>query len=449
MLLSKALASSHLLVLCFALCTYTTIHSQRKKDLPPPLKWVNVTSINKEYFRVKNTLPIRIGVYISSPERTIYFMPYEEIMFSTNYLINRPIFRLKYSDEALSYQERIYEREFNQLQKDLEEVGDWADIVDEVSKRLASQDRNINNNKENNAPTTGDALEVLGVVKAVEIVANLEKKYRIIREMNLASNGANNRFKAYFQKVNLREIVLNQRNNFQEINRKNLVYVGATVWKNRLGDNWRSKGRSRVPDLLYGRRLSKGFKIGGKTYISPYAFVRLDQNTYNMDNSDKTFFLSSSYVGGGDGREFSEIVSEEDIALQMTQASSGLLVRMNVLGRYTFDVGAGYNFFETNLLRFNDVDHLSNGSVREDSYKDTVDYNATPIYGMFRLGVDINRGAKFGLGEVYVLTQFWQSDLMPNDGYQIFQTANQADKLPITDGKQFLYTINVGLAFNF
>ncbi|WP_024772331.1 hypothetical protein [Aquimarina macrocephali] len=260
---------------------------------------------------------------------------------------------------------------------------------------------------------------------------------------------------------NPEELIQKDKHFDSKVNANNIVSIGFTLFKSSLGDNWSNGGTGLLNpsyELLYARKLWNGFRLGEDTYCSFYGFVTHDRYVHDIVNEDKRFFVGRDYVENP-SQDFTEIISENKIALRTNQVSAGLLFRSNIFNRFNLDFGAGYNVYEWANVFFDrnkdkPVRHLSGAEMRKNTFTDVVDYkNTSRFYGVTGISWSVIKSSKaktkIRAVELFLRAKFWQRDLLPSDNFQIFeQQAGIFEKITITDDNDFFYTLNFGLNFD-
>ncbi|WP_281989303.1 hypothetical protein [Aquimarina aggregata] len=119
MLLSKALASSHLLVLCIALCTISTIYSQKAVRVD---QYIKVERKNSKRFEVFNISRVRLGIIFShEPSKIIYLNPYKSKSFPYK---DYPIT----SEISLNYTKKEWDRQSVYLNTEIGKLALWHEL---------------------------------------------------------------------------------------------------------------------------------------------------------------------------------------------------------------------------------------------------------------------------------------------------------------------------------
>ncbi|PKV50867.1 hypothetical protein ATE84_2935 [Aquimarina sp. MAR_2010_214] len=132
MLLLKGSASRHLLVLCIAIFTFSTIHSQKAVRVG---KYIEVKVKNKKQFEVFNSSGTRLGIVFShKPSKIIYLNPAKSKSFSfKNYPITSRI-SLHYTKQEWKKVSGQLEAKYNKMKFLYSFIGQGDDVFHNLGK---------------------------------------------------------------------------------------------------------------------------------------------------------------------------------------------------------------------------------------------------------------------------------------------------------------------------
>lgn len=487
MLLSKALASSHLLVLCLALCTVTTIHSQDSQSKSN--RFITIYPLNKDYFRIENTGGVAVQLFIDNITDAEGVLLNREanggkpIDFSNKKLTSESKLHIRYTKEIYDQQVASFDRTERRYESELGSREDIDSLLKEYPISISRKSHGKSPNEENLDKLLNVGKNVLTeymdykalesyTIKMKELNA-YRAKYKAIYEASSSGGDSISLYSDDFKDIPLGYLIRKEGNKDGQGSLNDDVlpqrYINAAfgMGKSSIGTNWDSQGSFRGLfvnvswEASFNQKLFGDINWGnGSFYSGLYIGVSYDHYVHDLLNDQKNVYVGAAYVDNPT-EDFYLIRSEKETTLRTNHFSANVMLHNYLFNGFFIDVGAGFNLYQTTTLHFNkkdkkgdEITHLGNGvELSNTNYRDVVDFDEqSPWYGIIRLGYKLHElGQKKALDVTFFVSSKLQNrNLLPSNDFELYEQLNDDSfqKISITEEEEFFYQISFGVGLS-
>ncbi len=434
----------HYITLLFFIHFFCQLNAQKRNITFVASRAISITQLDEGLYVAKNLTEAKLGFYTATSKRILYIRPYGYRYFTKNQIgSDNSVF--------IHFEYERFQKLYKHYTKRAGNIAIGRTIFKEVDKKI--KETYVDGREDKSQDSDGQMeeyiyrlLSFVGSTSAKGAQRNAQHNANFYRDLFVAthfSGELRDGRRVTFSPIDLEFV---GKSEYFERNQRVLLSYGIGSSGIAPGDDW----RPRTSYFIYlGRRVWKGFRWSERTSSALFAFAAYDSDGYLIDNGDKSFFVGRDYVENPT-QDFYPLIPDEDFVIRSNQFSAGLIFRTYAYAGLNVDIGVGYRFRERfNIIFDRGLDRfIENASISNNKFKNVIEYEGLPIYGM----VNIGKAFRFGRSaygkpgfRVFITSRFWQRELLPKNDFHVYeQDGNIFQRISITNEKQLFFTFSLG-----